>query len=115
MHTKSKKILRLLSRRLTETLGSCTVKNNDGSSAKSLAVDSKKVMVSRCITPVSIDNQTKHWSLSTTRYSKKHLIRLGTFPDIPSCSNLNSSTSCDTLSKAFEVSKKLFFTSGVAF
>ena len=69
-----------------------------------------------CGTPVSSDVQLEHWPLSTTRWNlllKKLLSRLRRFPEIPIRSSLNSNLSCHTLSRAFEISKKLALTSRV--
>ena len=120
---------RSLSSWLAEILGSCTVENNDVSSANSSTVDCKfsgrsfiyirksnGPKIELWGTPASTDDQLEHWPLSTIRWNlllKKLLSRLRRFPEIPICSSLNSNPSCHTLPKAFEISKKLALISRV--
>ena len=109
---------------LAEILGSYIVENKDVSSSNSFTVackfsgrsfmyikKSNGPKIKPCRNPASTDDQLKHcWQLSTTRWNlllKKLLSRLRRFTEIPIRSSVNSNPSCYTLSKAFEIFKKL--------
>ena len=107
------------------------VENNDLSPANSLAVvcklsgrsfmyigESNGAKIEPCGTPASTDDQLEHWQLRTTCWNllpKKLLSRLRRIPNISIRSSLTSKPSCDTLSKAFEIYKKLALTSRVGY
>ena len=75
---------------------------------------SKGPSIEPCGTPARTGDQFEDWQLRTTLWNlslRKLWKSVGKLPEIPTVSSLYSNPSCQTLSKAFEISKKLALTS----
>ena len=67
-----------------------------------------------CWTPAFILAQAETWALSTTLCClllKKSIRMFNSLPEMPFCSSLKITPSCQTLSKALHISKKTLLTS----
>ena len=67
-----------------------------------------------CWTPAFILAQAETWALSLTLYClllKKSIRMFNSLPEMPFCSSLKITPSCQTLSKALDISKKTLLTS----